>query len=148
MDKLVDVSTIDGVVVTSLKQIHNSLGDIFHVIKKSSPGFFGFGEVYISSINKGMVKGWKKHLKMTLNLTVISGETRFVIFDDRPSSKTKGCFAEIVMSLDNYCRLTVPPGLWLSFEGLGEHNQIINVADIEHDPLESESAEINKFKYY
>ena len=63
---------MDGVILTPLK-ISNIKGDIQHIAKASDPGYVGFGEAYMSSINKGAIKGWKKHNKMTLNLIVIIG---------------------------------------------------------------------------
>ena len=61
---------MDGVILTPLKQIYNSKGDIFHAMKKSDKGFNGFGEAYFSTILKGEIKGWKKHTRMTLNIIV------------------------------------------------------------------------------
>ena len=43
---------MDGVIISTLKQIHHPKGDIFHVIKKSDVGFSGFGEAYFSIINR------------------------------------------------------------------------------------------------
>ena len=61
---------MDGLILTPMKQIHHPKGNIFHAMKKSDLGYNGFGEAYFSTINKGDVKGWKKHTKMTLNLLV------------------------------------------------------------------------------
>ena len=46
-------------------------------------------------------------------------------------------FNEIVLSKNNYKRLTIPPGIWMGFQGLGKGlNFILNIADIAHDPNE------------
>ena len=50
---------IKDVVVTSLKQIHDDRGAVFHVLKKSENQLDSFGEVYFSKINFNIVKGWK-----------------------------------------------------------------------------------------
>ena len=55
---------MDKIILSPLNQIYNSKGSIFHVIKKSDDQFNGFGEAYFSFINKGEIKGWKKHKKM------------------------------------------------------------------------------------
>lgn len=129
---------IDGVIVSPLKRIAHPKGDVLHAIKSGSNGFDGFGEAYFSSIKEGEVKGWKKHLKMTLNLIVPEGEIRFVVFDDRENSQTKSKFFQINLSKENYCRLTISPGLWMGFQGISEYtNLLLNVASIEHDPEES-----------
>lgn len=139
---------IDGLLLTPLKQISHPLGDVFHGLKSSENSFAGFGEAYFSTVNCGAIKGWKKHLRMTLNLVVIEGEIRFVLFDGRDGSATQGVFHEVRLSLNNYQRLTVPPGIWMAFQGIGTgKNILLNVASIEHDPQESTTVKIEEISY-
>lgn len=143
-----DEITIEGVILTPLKQIFHPKGNILHAMKKSDPGFSGFGEAYFSTVIFGETKGWKKHLCMTMNLVVPVGEIRFVIFDDRPGSDTNGIFQEVSLSEDNYLRLTVPPGIWMGFQGGGQGlNLLLNLADMEHDPAECENIDLGKIPY-
>ena len=117
-----------------------------HAIKKSSSGFMGFGEAYFSWINKGVIKAWKRHKIMTLNLVVPVGEIKFVLFDDRNKSMIR--FQEVVLSLENYRRLTVPPMIWIGFQGLlSEGSMLLNIANIRHDPEEIDRLEIEKINY-
>lgn len=131
---------IDGVIVTPLKQIYHPKGDVFHAMKCVDPGFEGFGEAYFSSIMGGLVKAWKRHSRMTLNLVCIVGKIHFVLFDGRDDSQTKGEFMEITLSPElpeSYNRLTIPPGVWMGFVGMAEGKSILlNVANIPHDPSE------------
>ena len=81
---------------------------------------------------------------MIMNLVVPIGEIQFVIFDDRKNSKTYKNYQEIILSIDNYCRLTVPPMLWIAFKGKGDQmNILLNVANIQHstDEVENKSLE-------
>lgn len=133
---------MDGVILTSLKQIHHLKGDIFHVMKKSDEGFFGFGEAYFSTIYKNDIKGWKKHTKMTLNLVVPMGEIEFVIYNENLND-----FFTIKLSQNNYQRLTVAPNLWMAFRGVSEHSMLLNLASIEHDPSESVNKELEEIAY-
>ena len=142
-----DRQQIDGVILTPLRQIFHPQGDIFHGMKKSDSGFSGFGEAYFSTIKKDEVKPWKKHCEMTLNLLVPVGKIRFVIFDDRNDSPTKGAFNEFVLSLENYARLTVSSQLWMAFEGIDEMNLLLNIANMEHDPDEIERKTLNEIPY-
>ena len=128
---------MDGVTLTPLKIITHPSGDVLHGMKSSEDSFAGFGEAYFSTINQGDIKGWKKHSKMTLNLVVPKGEIQFVIFDDREKSTTQGKFMSISLSLQNYQRLTVLPGLWVGFKGLLLENILLNIASIEHNPTEA-----------
>ena len=139
---------IEGVLVSPLKIIMHPKGEILHGIKTESYGYDGFGEAYFSSIKKGEIKGWKKHLKMTLNLIVPVGEIRFVVYDDRENSPTKNEFFQTKLSKNNYCRLTIIPGLWVGFQGLSDGtNLLLNIANIEHDPDESRNLPLEKIKY-
>ena len=133
---------MDKVILTPLKQIHTPKGDVFHGMKKSDVGYDGFGEAYFSTVNKGQIKGWKKHTKMTLNIVVISGEIEFVIYDDSTEE-----FKNVKLSLNNYQRLTVKPGLWVAFKGLENNSLLLNIASIEHNPEESENVSIEKINY-
>lgn len=144
MDKI----NIEGVILTPLKKIHHPKGDIFHAIKKNDKGFIGFGEAYFSTIKFGEIKGWNKHKRMTLNLVVPVGKVVFVLYDDREESKTKGSFFNIEISLDAYQRLTVPPGVWLAFQGKSnDRNVILNVSNMEHDPDEIEKLNLDQIEY-
>ena len=145
MDK---INCISGAKLTPLRKIENPLGDVLHAMKNSDIGFAGFGEAYFSTIKYGVIKPWKKHLRMTLNLVVPIGEIRFVLYDDREGSFTKERFMDINLSQDNYHRLTVPPGIWVGFKGEGNSiNMLLNLADLEHDPLEVVRTNIDKINF-
>ncbi len=133
---------MDGIILTPLKQIYNPKGDIFHAMKKSDIGFNGFGEAYFSTITKEVVKGWKKHTKMTLNLVVPFGKIEFVIYDDRT-----GNLFNITLSQNNYQRLTVEPGLWVAFKGIGDNNILLNLASIEHNSSEVVDIDLKEIDY-
>lgn len=139
---------IEGVVLTPLKIIDNPRGSVYHGMKKSDPGFAGFGEAYFSTVNHGDIKPWKKHLRTTLNLIVPVGKIRFVLHDEREGSITKGNTFAYELGPDNYKRLTVPPEVWMAFEGLGEGlNLLLDVTDLEHDPDEAERVDLSEFEY-
>lgn len=145
MDKL---APINGVLITSLKQIYHPSGNIFHGIKRTDQGFKGFVEAYFSTINYKEIKAWKRHTKMTLNIVVPVGIIKFVLFDDRRDSETKGRYFEIELSQKNYFRLTVPPNIWIGFEGKGKDlNLLLNIANMEHDSLELERIKLGKLDY-
>ena len=109
------------------------------MIRADSEVFTQFGEIYFSCINTGAIKAWHLHKQMTLNYAAIYGEIKFVLYDNRPNSKTKGCIDEYFLSPENYCLITVPPMVWNGFKGIGTKDSIVaNCATIPHDPLEIE----------
>ena len=135
---------MNGVKLTNLKKIPVLGGDVWHIIKKDDPTYFGFGEVYISWINKNVIKGWKKHMKMTLNLIVPKGEVKFVFV----SKEKNNLYNEFIIGENNYCRITVKPGIWFAFQGL--HNRrslIIDFTNYSHNPNEVVNKKISEFNY-
>ena len=137
------MGSIEGVLLTPLKIIGGASGDVMHAIKNYETSYHGFGEAYFSTVEQGQVKGWKKHTRMLLNIIVPAGEINFVLFDDRKDSPSYRETQEVSLSLENYQRLTVPPGVWMAFKGTGNGlNMLLNVASITHDPLEAENLPI------
>jgi len=139
---------IPGVMLTPLKSISHPKGDVLHAMKASDTGFNGFGEAYFSTVNPGDVKGWKKHYRMTLNLVVPVGEIWFVLHDGREDRQGENSFFDVSLSTRNYHRLTVPPGVWVGFKGLGtDMNLLLNLANLEHDPSESENIPLDRIPF-
>jgi dTDP-4-dehydrorhamnose 3,5-epimerase len=137
------MGSIEGVLLTQLRIIGGASGNVMHAIKNNETAYQGFGEAYFSTVEQGQVKGWKKHTKMLLNIIVPAGEIYFVLFDDRRDSPSYHTTLEVSLSPENYQRLTVPPGVWMAFKGMGNGlNMLLNVASIVHDPLEAENLPI------
>ena len=142
------INFITGVELTPLKKIKHRLGDVFHGMKHTDNGFVGFQEAYFSTINFGVIKPWKKHLRMTLNLIVPIGKIRFVLHDGRENSQTLGQFMDISLSINNYYRLTVPPGVWVGFKGEDTSaSLLLNITDLVHDPFEIVRCDLNEINY-
>ena len=130
---------IDGVIVTPLRQIFDERGRVMHMLREDSPIFSRFGEVYFSCTHPGAIKAWHLHKLMTLNYAVLHGEIKFVLYDDRPESPTRGNLEEHFLSPENYCLVTVPPLIWNGFKGIGDKSAIVaNCATLPHDPDEIE----------
>jgi dTDP-4-dehydrorhamnose 3,5-epimerase len=131
---------INDVLLTPLRIIHGESGDVMHALKEQEQSFSGFGEAYFSTVKKGAVKGWKKHRRMILNLIVPAGAIRFVLYDARQDSQSFESIQELMLSRENYQRLTVPAGIWMAFQGIGEgENILLNIASISHDPAEADN---------
>lgn len=139
---------IEGLLMTPLQVVSNPKGDIYHALKASSPGYQGFGEAYFSTVARGLTKGWKRHNRFTLNLVVPVGEIRFIVYDDRQGSSTYGQFADFCLGLSsNYARLTVPPSLWMAFQGIGEFNLLLDIINQEHDTTEADKKDLSEIVY-
>ena len=146
MDK---INGIKGVYLTDLKIIKTEKGEVRHFIRNDSKGFHGFGEAYFSKVNYKEIKGWKKHKKMIMNLTVPVGEIMFYLFDENinPDSNQRKIIS-ILLSSTIYKRLTISPGLWVAFEGKGKNeNILLNLSDIPHDPNEAINLSLDDRKF-
>ena len=140
---------INGVNITPLSIIDTKGGDVLHAMKISDHGYSGFGEAYFSTIEPDAIKGWKRHKQMVLNLVVPIGTVRFILFDDRDNQDNVNQFQEVTLSIeDGYSRLTIPPMIWVGFQGLGlQKSLVLNIANIEHSPEEVERKELAEIKF-
>jgi dTDP-4-dehydrorhamnose 3,5-epimerase len=139
---------IEGVLQTPLRRIEHPKGAVLHALKRSAPGYVGFGEAYFSNVLAGEVKGWKRHRRVTLNFVVPIGQIRFTLHDRRPGSATEVNCDALTLGSDHYARLTIPPGIWVAFGGLHPGSSLLlNIADEEHDPQEAENADLGAFEF-
>lgn len=135
-------AAINGVIVTPLRIIADDRGAVMHMLRADAAHFRSFGEIYFSVVNPGAVKAWKRHHEMTLNLAVVAGRLRLVLFDDRDDSATSGRIQEIIMGPDDpgdYKLVTVPPLVWSGFSCAGDSPATMaNCASILHRPDEAD----------
>ncbi len=137
-------SVIEDIRLTELRRVDVAGGDVLHALKAGELDFREFGEAYFSCLDPGAVKAWKRHLRMTMNLVVPVGLVRFVFWDGRP-----GVFREEEIGVEGkYGRLCVPPGLWFGFQSCWkESSLVLNIASLEHDPLEIERLPLDAINY-
>ena len=140
---------IEGIDLYPLKHIEVLNGDIYHALKSTDIGYVGFGEAYFSQIESGKIKGWKRHNKLVINIVVIVGSIKFVFYDDRSGSLSKGKDQEIILSPStNYQRLVVAPGLWMAFGGMGNTtSMLMDIIPEPHDINEADSLDSSVFPY-
>jgi dTDP-4-dehydrorhamnose 3,5-epimerase len=126
---------IEGVLVVPLRRIADERGTVMHMLRATDPHFKEFGEIYFSTVYRGVVKGWHRHRDMTLNYACIFGRIKLVLFDDRANAASCGELMEIFLGPDNYCLVVIPPGIWNGFKGMGDPFAILaNCSTHPHDP--------------
>jgi dTDP-4-dehydrorhamnose 3,5-epimerase len=131
-------STIDGVQVLPLRRIPDERGTIYHMLRRTDEHFIEFGEIYFTTIYRGVVKGWHRHRQMTLNYACIAGRVKLVLYDDRPDSPTRGTLMECFLGPDDYSLVVIPPGIWTGFKGMTDEAIVANCATHPHDPSNTE----------
>ncbi len=140
------MSEIEGVKVIPLKRIPDERGTIMHMLRRDDPHFIEFGEIYFSTIYRGVIKGWHRHRDMTLNYACVFGRIKLVIYDDREDSPTRGAIMEQFLGPDHYALVQIPPGLWNGFKGMSDPHAIIaNCCTHAHDPSANRSDRLDPF---
>jgi dTDP-4-dehydrorhamnose 3,5-epimerase len=129
---------IHGVQVVPLGRIPDERGTIFHMLRRTDAHFIEFGEIYFTSIYRGVVKGWHRHQDMTLNYACISGRIKLVLYDDRAESPTRGSLMERFLGPDDYSLAVIPPGVWTGMKGMTDESLVANCATHPHDPSRTE----------
>jgi dTDP-4-dehydrorhamnose 3,5-epimerase len=126
---------IHDVEIVPLRRIPDERGTIMHMLRSTDEHFRGFGEIYFTTIYRGVVKGWHRHEEMTLNYACLQGRIKLVIHDERPDSPTSGSLMEVFLGPDSHCLAVIPPGVWNGMKGMSDPFALVaNCATHTHDP--------------
>jgi dTDP-4-dehydrorhamnose 3,5-epimerase len=127
----------DGVTIRPLARFEDARGVVMRMLRADDPHFVAFGEIYFSGVREGAVKAWRRHARATANLAVPIGAIRLVLFDARAGGPSRGVLTELRLGADEYALVTVPPGIWTGWQGLGPGLSLVaNCATAPHDPSE------------
>lgn len=132
-------SPIHDLILVPLRRIPDERGTILHMLRATEPHFRAFGEIYFTTINRGVVKGWHRHRDMTLNYACVHGRIKLVLFDGREGSPTRGSLMEVFMGTDAHLLAVIPPGVTNGMKGLSDPFALVaNCATHPHDPSRTE----------
>jgi dTDP-4-dehydrorhamnose 3,5-epimerase len=108
------------------------------MLKRTDRHFQAFGEIYFSTVYRGVVKGWHRHREMTLNYACVFGRIKLVLYDDREGSATRRELMELFLGPDDYSLVVIPPAIWNGFKGMSDPYAIVaNCSTEPHDPSRS-----------
>ena len=110
---------IQGVILKQLKPIPDERGMVMEILRSDDPEFRRFGQVYVSTIYPGVVKGWHFHKVQTDHIAIVRGMVKFVLYDERPGSGTKGELMELFIGEQSPVLVTVPPEVLHGMKGVG-----------------------------
>ena len=117
---------INGIQVKVLKVIPDERGRLFEILRRDEPRYFKrFGQVYCTTVNPGVVKGWHYHKKQVDNFVCVSGMIKLVAYDSRPGSSTKGQINEFCIGVYNPLLVQIPPGVYHGFKGLSAPEAVV-----------------------
>ena len=70
--------TLEKILETQLNIIPSEDGSVMHALKFSDNGYFGFKEIYFSTVKKDSIKAWKRHKKMILKQCLDINKRRYM----------------------------------------------------------------------
>jgi len=109
---------IDGVVVVPLRKIADERGHLIEILRCDSPHFEKFGQVYITTNNPGVIKGWHYHKKQTDFACCVHGMIKMALYDAREDSPTFGLVNEFFLGDHNPIAVKIPPGVCHGWKGI------------------------------
>lgn len=125
---------IDGVVTKKLRVMPDERGYLMEMLRRDDPFFQQFGQVYLSVVNPGVVKGWHYHEVQTDHFVIVRGMAKVVLYDRRDTSPTRGEVNEFFLGDRNPMLVTIPPGVLHGMKGVGtEPAYLINVPTEPYD---------------
>lgn len=116
---------MQGVKTKKLKVIPDERGRLVEILRKDDDLFIKFGQVYMTTVYPGVVKGWHYHKKQYDNFFVVQGMIKLVLYDAREKSKTKGEINEFFLGKHNAMLVQIPPYIHHGFKGISEEEAII-----------------------
>lgn len=125
---------IEGVLTKPLRVIPDERGRLFEILRRDEPLFRQFGQVYCTTVNAGVVKGWHYHKRQYDNFVCVSGMIKLVAYDFREGSATHGVVNEFFIGMHQPLLVQIPPGVLHGFKGLSAPEAIvINVPTEPYD---------------
>jgi len=119
---------IAGVSTRKLRLIPDERGYLMEMLRRDWEEFEQFGQVYLTAVYPGAVKGWHYHKKQTDHFICVQGMAKVVLYDGRSESPTFGEINEFFMGNFNPILLKIPPGVMHGFKGIGQEiTLIVNV---------------------
>ena len=126
---------IAGVLVKNLEVRADERGRFVELVRADEPGLGAFGQVHLTTLYPGVVKAWHRHRHRTDTVCVVSGMARLGLYDAREDSKTKEELNQFFLGVHAPLRITIPPGVWFGFKGIGDGEALMLVhTDQPHDP--------------
>jgi len=138
---------IEGIKIKKLKIISDYRGRLMEIIRSDDEIFKKFGQVYMTTVSPGIVKGWHYHKKQSDTIVCIKGKLRLGLYDSRRGSKTKGEIQEMMLADGDPILLQIPPGIYHGWENMGKEEAIvISMPDFLYNYKEPDEVKLDPFK--
>lgn len=116
---------INGIKTKPLRVIPDERGRLFEMLRRDEPLFQQFGQVYCTTVNHGIVKGWHYHKRQVDHFVCVHGMIKLVAYDPREDSPTKGLINEFFIGDYSPTLVQIPVGVYHGFKGLTPPEAIV-----------------------
>jgi len=116
---------IDGVAVKSLRVIPDERGRLMEILRADDDIYEKFGQVYLTTVTPGVVKGWHYHRIQWDNICCVKGMLKLALYDARDDSPTKGEVNEFYLGIHRPELVHVPPGVYHGFKCVSEDEALV-----------------------
>jgi dTDP-4-dehydrorhamnose 3,5-epimerase len=114
-------------------------GYLFEGLRKDDKLFGGkFGQVLISVVFPGEVKGWHLHRKQTDYTLCAKGNILYGLSDGKECEM-------FVLGENDRRMVKTPPGVWHGYKAIGKEAVIVHVMDTVFDPDDTERKDPGEF---
>lgn len=127
---------IDGVLIRSLTWHNDQRGSLAELVRSDDPEMMvvPFGQVYVTTLYPGVVKGWHFHARQWDRMACVHGRVMLGLIDDREGSPTRGEQMRIPMGERAFVSVRIPAGVWHGLKNIGEHEAlVVNVPSAPYD---------------
>lgn len=127
---------IDGVLIRPLTWHSDQRGSLAELVRSDDAELMNepFGQVYVTTLYPGVVKGWHYHHRQWDRMTCVHGRVMLGLIDDRAGSPTHGQQMRVPMGERNFVCVRIPAGVWHGLKNIGEHEAlVVNVPSQPYD---------------
>src|SRR3989344_379315 len=138
---------ISGVEIKKLKVFANDQGYLFETLRNDDTFFEGaFGQVLISEVYPGVIKGYHLHKKHDEYITCLKGNIKYIIVKENPDGTKK--INKFVIGERNPILIKVPRGLWRGYMPLGNQPaMLMDIMSRPYDPKDPDTEEKDLFEF-
>lgn len=137
---------IEGVRTKPLKWLGDDRGRLMEILRCNDEIFKGFGQVYVTCINPGIVKGWHWHKFQDDSFVPMAGQVRVGLHDAREDSPTQGESLEFLLTPDDPFIVQIPRLVLHGMENVGEtEGMVMNLPNMPYSHEHPDEHRVDPF---
>lgn len=135
---------IKGVKKIPLMRHVDDRGWVQEILRCDDAHFQKFGQVYLTTCRRGVIKAWHCHRHQTDHFYMICGTGKIGLYDDRPDSPTCGEYGTYILGEHGEnVLLVIPPLVWHGQMALSELTYLLNIPTEPYNRTEPDEVRRN-----